>query len=88
MPNNTYVLCTEYRMKRMEENMMTKEEAIQNTEYTETELINLALMMAVQSSRMWRDQSDDGESWDHYDNLLNAFSAIFDERLRDGESKH
>ena len=81
MSNSTYVSCTEYRMKRMEENMMTKEEAIRNTEYTENELINLALMMAVQSSRMWRDQSDDIESRDHYDNLLNAFSAIFDERL-------
>lgn len=66
--------------------MMTKEEAIRNTEYTENELINLALMMAVQSSRMWRDQSDDEESWDHYENLLNAFSAIFDERLENKES--
>ena len=66
--------------------MMTKEEAIRNTEYTENELINLALMMAVQSSRMWRDQSDDEESWDNYENLLNAFSAIFDERLGNKES--
>lgn len=61
--------------------MMTKEEAIRNTEYTENELINLALMMAVQSSKMWRGQSDDEESWDHYENLMNAFSAILDERL-------
>lgn len=60
---------------------MTKAEAIRNTEYTENELINLALMMAVQSSRMWRDHSDDEESWDHYENLMNAFSAILDERL-------
>ena len=67
---------------------MTKAEAIRNTEYTENDLINLALTMAVQHSREWRNQSDDIEAWEHYENLLNAFSAILTERQSNEETKH
>ena len=67
---------------------MTKEEAIKKTEYTENDLINLALMMAVQRSREWRNQSDDSVTWDHYENLTNAFSAILSERKANEETKH
>ena len=67
---------------------MTKAEAIKNTEYTENDLINLALTMAVQHSREWRNQSDDIESWEHYENLMNAFSAILTERQNNEETKH
>lgn len=67
---------------------MTKAEAIRNTEYTENDLINLALTMAVQNSREWRNQSDDSESWEHYENLMNAFSAILTERQSNEETKH
>ena len=67
---------------------MTKTEAIRNTEYTENDLINLALTMAVQHSREWRNQSDDSESWEHYENLMNAFSAILTERQSNEETKH
>ena len=66
---------------------MTKAEAIKNTEYTENDLINLALTMAVQHSREWRNQSDDIESWKHYENLMNAFSAILTERQNNEEAK-
>ena len=67
---------------------MTKAEAIQNTEYTENDLINLALTMAVQQCRAWRNESDDINSWDHYENLMNAFSAILTERKNSEETKH
>lgn len=67
---------------------MTKAEAIRNTEYTENDLINLALTMAVQQSRAWRNESEDIHSWDHYDNLMNAFSAILVERQGNEETKH
>ena len=67
---------------------MTKAEAIRNTEYTENDLINLALTMAVQHSREWRNQSDDSEAWEHYENLMNAFSAILTERQSNEETKH
>jgi len=67
---------------------MTKAEAIKNTEYTENDLINLALTMAVQQCRAWRNESDDIHSWDHYDALLNAFSAILTERQGNEETKH
>lgn len=59
---------------------MTKAEAIQNTEYTEQELIKLALTMAAQQAKTWRNGSDDSESWDHYEALMNAFQAIADEK--------
>ena len=67
---------------------MTKAEAIRNTEYTENDLIKLALTMAVRQSREWRNQSDDSEAWEHYENLMNAFSAILTERQSDEETKH
>ena len=67
---------------------MTKAEAIRNTEYTENDLINLALTMAVQQCRAWRNESDDINSWDHYENLMNAFSAILTERQNSEETKH
>ena len=67
---------------------MTKAEAIKNTEYTENGLINLALTMAVQNTREWRNQSEDIESWEHYDNLMNAFSAILTDRMSNEEAKH
>jgi hypothetical protein len=67
---------------------MTKAEAIRNTEYTENELINLALTMAIQQSRAWRNESDVIESWDHYENLMNAFSAILLERQGNEKTKH
>ena len=63
---------------------MTKEEAIRNTEYTEKELIDLALMFAIQEMRKYRDQASeeaDIESYDHYENLRNAFSAIHEELI-------
>ncbi len=67
---------------------MTKTEAIRNTEYTENDLINLALTIAMQQSREWRNQSDDSESWEHYENLMNAFIAILTERQSNEETKH
>lgn len=63
---------------------MTKTEAIRNTEYTEKELIDLALMFAIQEMRKYRDQASeeaDIEAYDHYENLRNAFSAIYEERI-------
>lgn len=63
---------------------MTKTEAIRNTEYTEKELIDLALMFAIQEMRKYRDQASeeaDVEAYDHYENLRNAFSAIHEERI-------
>lgn len=59
---------------------MTKAEAIQNTEYTEQELIKPALTMAAQQAKTWRNGSDDSESWDHYEALMNTFQALADER--------
>ncbi len=44
--------------------------------------------MAVQHSREWRNQSDDSEAWEHYENLMNAFSAILTERQSNEETKH
>lgn len=67
---------------------MTKAEAIKNTEYTENDLINIALVMAEYKSKEWRDQSDDIESWEHYENLMNAFSAILTDRMNNEEAKH
>ena len=67
---------------------MTKAEAIQNTEYTENELINLALMMVVQQCKNWRNESDDIHSWDHYEALLNAFMAIHEELMDNEAKKH
>ena len=63
---------------------MTKTEAIRNTGYTEKELIDLALMFAIQEMRKYRDQASeeaDFEACDHYENLRNAFSAIHEEYI-------
>ena len=59
---------------------MTKQEAISKTEYTESELIDLAITMAVQRCKEWRTASEDIEGWDHYEDLKNAFEAILEER--------
>lgn len=59
---------------------MTKQEAISRTEYTEEELVHLALVMAVQQAKTWRRGSeDDANAWDHYDALVNAWQALADE---------
>ena len=60
---------------------MSYEEIIKRTDYTETELINLALVTAIHFYKNCRNNSDDSESWDHYDNLCEAFKAI--KRRRD-----
>lgn len=59
---------------------MTKQEAIRCTEYTEKELVHLALVMAVQQAKAWRRGSeDDSDAYDHYDALVNAWQAMADE---------
>lgn len=63
---------------------MTKTEAIRNTEYTEKELIDLALMFAITEMKNYRNQAseeNDFEAYDHYENLRNAFTAIYEERI-------
>lgn len=59
---------------------MTKEEAIRNTEYSEEELIDLALAIAEQRAKEWRNESEDSEAWDHHEALMNAFEAIRKDR--------
>ena len=59
---------------------MTKQEAVNLTEYTEKELVHLALVMAVQQAKAWRRGSeDDADAFDHYDALANAWQALADE---------
>ena len=59
---------------------MTKREAISRTEYTEKELVHLALVMAVQQAKTWRRESeDDADAYDHYDALADAWQALADE---------
>ena len=61
---------------------MTKAEAIRNTEYTEDELINLALCFAMQDMRKFRDaEGNSATDWFHYEDLRQAFSAIYDDRM-------
>ena len=63
---------------------MTKTEAIRNTEYTEKELIDLALMSAITEMKNYRNQAseeNDFEAYEHYENLRNAFTAIYEERI-------
>lgn len=63
---------------------MTKNEAIRNTEYTEEQLIDLALAFAIQEMRKFRQEAEkenDAEAFDHYENLRLAFGAIYDERM-------
>jgi hypothetical protein len=65
---------------------MTKAEAIAKTEYTEEQLIDLALTFALTEMRKYRDENqDDIEAWEHYENLRAAFTAIQDERTNSRE---
>lgn len=59
---------------------MTKHEAIQRTDYTESELLTLAVHIAIVNCTNWRDAATDDAAWTHYNNLLEAFRAIRDER--------
>ena len=60
---------------------MTKQEAIQRTDYTEAELLTLAVHIAIANCTNWRDAAtDDDAAWTHYNDLLEAFRAIRDER--------
>ncbi len=59
---------------------MTKQEAVNLTEYTEKELVHLALVMAVQQAKAWRRESEgDADAYDHYDALADAWQALADE---------
>ena len=61
---------------------MTKQELINNTGYaTEEELINAALIMTMQEMRKFRSESEDNESYDHYDNMYNALRKVLEDRL-------
>lgn len=65
---------------------MTKQEIISKTEYTEEQLIDLALTFALTEMRKYRDESQtDIEAWEHYENLRAAFTAIQDERTKGRE---
>lgn len=60
---------------------MNKLEAIQRTDYTESELLTLAVHIAIANCNNWRyAATDDDAAWTHYNNLLEAFRAIRDER--------
>lgn len=59
---------------------MSYEEIINRTDYTEKELINLALVTAIQFYKECRNKADDSESWEHYDNLCTALEAIKDKK--------
>lgn len=60
---------------------MTKHEAIQRTDYTESELLTLAIHIAIVNCNNWRDAAtDDDDAWTHYNDLLEAFRAIRDDR--------
>ena len=61
---------------------MSYEEIINRTDYTETELINLALVTAICFYKNCRNNADDFESWEHYDNLCIAFKAIKNKNCR------
>ena len=58
---------------------MTKQELIKKTEYTESDLIALALLIADDWARKHRNIADDNESFDHYNDLHAAFEAIRNE---------
>ena len=60
---------------------MTKAEAIRNTEYSETQLVNLALLYAATDMSAYRDEARDVDMYDHYDNLRRAFLLMYDERM-------
>ena len=58
---------------------MTKAELIKKTEYTEKDLIGLALQIADNWARKNRNDAEDNEAFDHYDDLHKAFEAIRNE---------
>ena len=60
---------------------MTKEQAIAKTEYTESELMTLALHIAKAWAKDKRDNAEDDEGWDHYYDLTEAFGAMVEERM-------
>lgn len=64
---------------------MTKQEAIQRTDYTESELITLAVHIAIANCNNWRDAAEDSDAWTHYNDLLEAFRAIRDDREEAGK---
>lgn len=62
---------------------MTKFEAIQKTDYSEKELIELALVIAQRKMEDFRDNKNVNQAttltlvdWEHYNNLAEAFNAI------------
>ena len=66
---------------------MTKAEAIAKTEYTEKQLIDMALVIAQQKMADFRDNRGVNQSttltiddWNHYNDLVEAFDAILTER--------
>lgn len=60
---------------------MTTAEIIKKTEYTETQLIEMALVIAARQMKKFRDEPDNNaEDWDHYNDLAEAFHAIYHER--------
>lgn len=60
---------------------MTKQEFISKTEYTEEQLINLALAAFKEDLRKLRDNPENGaEEWLHYEDLRLAVGAILEER--------
>lgn len=76
--STTYLASNPQTMKgRLKE--MTKQEIINSTEYTEKELTELALTMAAQQMKNFRNKSNDSESWEHYDNLYVALSTMLAE---------
>lgn len=66
---------------------MTKAEAIAKTEYTEEQLIDMALVIAQRKMTDFRDNRGVNQSttltiddWNHYNDLAEAFEAILRER--------
>ena len=56
---------------------MSKAKAIKKTDYTETELIYLGLIAMKIRMKESRNESQDSESWDHYDALVKAYDARY-----------
>jgi len=59
---------------------MTKAEAIKNTGYTEEELIVLGLIAMKCRMKEARNESEDSESYEHYDRLVKAYDKMIVER--------
>ena len=55
---------------------MKKEEAIKATGYTESELIYLGIIAMKVRMKEARTNSEDDESWSHYDALVKAYEAL------------